>query len=962
MAACPSCGEANPDRARFCLNCGTALSAEGASERAHETRRRVTVLFTDVAGSTTIGEQLDPEALREVMQRYFDAMRVAIERHEGTVEKFIGDAVMAVFGIPQLHEDDALRAVRAAFDMHDALETLNRDIAERWGVELAIRTGINTGEVVAGDAAIGQTLATGDVVNTAARLEQAAQAGQILLGAETHRLVRHAVTAEQSEPLTLKGKAEGVPAWRVSSVDVTVGAQVRRMDSPMVGRDRQLRILTDAAERARVDRAPQLVTVLGLAGVGKSRLVHEFLGRVRDEATVIRGRCLSYGDAITYWPLSESLRDAAGIQPDDSAEVAMQRLQALVGDTPQASVVAKRVASAIGLVTDETAIAESQEMFWAIRRLFEGMARARPLVAVFDDVQWGTPTFLDLLEHITDWSREAPILLLAIARPELLEARPTWGGGKLNATTLLLEPLDDAAVNQILANLVGSRPLPGDLARKIEGAAEGNPFFVEELLAMLVDDGVLERDGDAYRVTRTPNEIAVPPTIELLLAARLDHLPADERATLGRASVVGKRFGAAEVAQLSPELERETSLMRLMALVRKELVRLDEQAGPDLDSLDEELRFRFRHQLVRDAAYEALPKHERAHLHEVFAEWMESALPNRLEELHEVIGYHLEQACLYLRSIGGATGAADALAQRAVEHLAAGAEKARGTGDIGAVKRLLERAVSLMPVGDPRRLRLLPRLAAARTNIGQLEDAQASVDEVLRSDADPATRAEALESVELQFDRGRSATDVTPMVEEALRIRRELGDPDGIARALFARAGVEWFRGHLDASARTLEEALTLARGSGDLILEGQIRNQMLPTLGLSRHGGRRDLLAGARELGEFARAHGNLMMELEGLRGMAFAQAPAGHRDGALAVVLQSRLRPMTSPLRSRSMPTKPESALGRGTWPVRSSSHGRRWPRRIAPTTSSSSWLPGSPSPTCCGSPARRARRCAT
>ena len=218
------------------------------------------------------------------------------------------------------------------------------------------------------------------------------------------------------------------------------------------------------------------------------------------------------------------------------------------------------------------------------------MARRRPLVAVFDDVQWGTPTFLDLLEHITDWSREAPILLLAIARPELLEARPTWGGGKLNATTLLLEPLDDAAVDQILANLVGSRPLPADLARKIEESAEGNPFFVEELLSMLVDEGVLERDGDAYRVTRTLGEIAVPPTIELLLAARLDHLPADERVTLGRASVVGKRFGASEVAQLSPETERETSVMRLMALVRKELVRLDEQA-PELNALDEEMRF-----------------------------------------------------------------------------------------------------------------------------------------------------------------------------------------------------------------------------------------------------------------------------------------------------------------------------------------------------------------------------------
>ena len=244
---------------------------------------------------------------------------------------------------------------------------------------------------------------------------------------------------------------------------------------------------------------------------------------------------------------------------------------------------------------------------------------------------------------------------------------------------------------------------------------------------------------------------------------------------------------------------------------------------------------------MRDAAYEALPKHERAHLHEVFAEWMEMALPNRIEELHEVIGYHLEQACLYLRSIGGATSAADALAERAVEHLAAGAEKARGTGDIGAVQRLLERAVSLMPVGDPRRLRLLPRLAEAMTDGGQLDEAQAAVDEVLRSDADAATRAEALELVPLQFTRGRAATDVQPMVEEALRIRRELGDPGGIARALFARAGVEWFRGHLDASARTLEEALTLATSAGDVVLEGHIRLTMLPTRALSVHGRGRD-------------------------------------------------------------------------------------------------------------------------
>ncbi|TMB51580.1 MAG: zinc-ribbon domain-containing protein [Chloroflexi bacterium] len=890
MAACPSCGEANPDRARFCLNCGAALSAQGATERAHETRRRVTVLFTDVAGSTSIGEQLDPEALREVMQRYFDAMRVAIERHEGTVEKFIGDAVMAVFGIPQLHEDDALRAVRAAFDMQTSLETLNRDIGARWGVELAIRTGINTGEVVAGDATTGQALATGDVVNTAARLEQAAGPGQVLIGAETHRLVRQAVTAGRAEPLTLKGKAEPVPAWLLTGVDASASAQERRMDSPMVGRDRQLRILTDAAERARVDRAPQLVTVLGLAGVGKSRLVHEFLGRVRADATVIRGRCLSYGDAITYWPLSEALRAAAGIQADDSVDQATDRVQSLAGNVPQAGVIARRVAGAIGLVSDESATAGGQETFWAIRRLFEAMARARPLVAVFDDVQWGTPTFLDLLEHITDWSREAPILLLAIARPELLEARPTWGGGKLNATTLLLEPLDDAAVDEILTNLVGSRPLPVDLARKIEDAAEGNPFFVEELLAMLVDDGVLERDGDAFRVTRTPSEIAVPPTIELLLAARLDHLPADERATLGRASVVGKRFGASEVAQLSPETERETSLMRLMALVRKELVRLDEQAAADLDALDEEMRFRFRHQLVRDAAYEALPKHERAHLHEVFADWMEHALPHRMTELHEVVAHHLEQACLYRRSVGGASEAAAALARRAVTHFAAAVDRSQAVGDMAATARLLERALALLPKDDPGRPGLLVKLTEPLAELARLQDAYATVEEVLASPAaDDAARARALETVELLFWLGWAAADVEPRVEEALAIRRRLGEPGGIARALLAKIQLEWFRGHLSMGVQLAEEALPLAQAADDIPLESRLRGEKLVSSLVQTHRTKRDDRETYETL-EFARKHGHLVLEAVVLRTIAHALAEDGEYDQAIEMNRRGR------------------------------------------------------------------------
>jgi class 3 adenylate cyclase/tetratricopeptide (TPR) repeat protein len=884
MLACPKCGEPNPERARFCLSCGRPLSAEGAGERAHESRRRVTVLFADLVGSTTIGERLDPEALREVQQRYFDAMRVAIERHEGTVEKFIGDAVMAVFGVPLLHEDDALRAVRSAFDMLRALETVNRDLEARWGVRLAIRIGINTGAVVAGEATMRQSLATGDVVNTAERLEAAAPAGGMLTGAETYRLVRHAVTAEQTAPLTVKGKADPLTAWRVTAVDPTAGAVARRMDSPMVGRDRQLRILTEAAERSRDERAPQLVTILGLAGVGKSRLVHEFLGKLRAEATVIRGHCLSYGDAISYWPLAEALRAAAGIQPDDSPEAAVTQLSALAAGVPNAEVVTERVAAAIGLgPTDGTAATGGQETSWAFRRLFEGLARRHPLVAIFDDVQWGTPTFLDLLEHIIDWSRDAPMLLVAIARPELLEVRPTWGGGKLNATALLLEPLDDAAVVQVIGNLVGHEPLPVELTRRIEEAAEGNPFFVEELLSMLVDDGTLLPEGDAYRVTRTPSQIAVPPTIELLVASRLDHLPEEERAVLGRAAVIGKRCGASEVAELSPPDDRPAVLQRLMALVRKELLRLDETGAPDIDALDEDIRFRFRHQLVRDAAYEGLPKHERARLHETFADWIERTLENRLEGLREVIGYHLEQAAVYRKEVAGDDASAKHLSLRAARHLEAAARRADAIWDEVAVLRLLSRANDLRGLDDPQRLANLPMLATALWLAGRLEEARVARDEVLASpDAEPAARAAALELTNVDIALGKSAAELRPQVEEALRIRRDLGDPAGIARALLALQDLEWLTGRLRRMSEIDEEALGYARQAGDTGLQG--RAMSLRTVAFLR-GLDSDPRRGMSMLEEdlaFARKHGLLAGESVALRAMGMVTGLGGARSEA--------------------------------------------------------------------------------
>ena len=359
---------------------------------------------------------------------------------------------ITVFGIPARHEDDALRAVRAAAEIRDTLAVLNEELQTSRGLAIVFRTGVNTGEVVAGDPSAGQTLVTGDTVNTAARLETAAQPGDILLGEATYRLVRDAVVAEPTEPIEAKGKAQRVAAYRLVSVTPGAAGHARRLDTPMVGRARELRLLTDAFKRSVADRSSQLVTVLGEAGVGKSRLVQEFRQRIEGRATFLMGRCLSYGEGITYWPLADALRAPAAVADDNSVESWRAGLTALIAGQPQADVIVEQVMGLIGVGE----AAGSSEAFWAVRRLLEGMARKRPLVFVFDDLHWATPTFLDLVEHLAGWTRDAPILLVCLARPALLEARPGWGGGEMNGTTLLLGPLDGESIDQLLAHLLGS--------------------------------------------------------------------------------------------------------------------------------------------------------------------------------------------------------------------------------------------------------------------------------------------------------------------------------------------------------------------------------------------------------------------------------------------------------------------------------------------------------------------------
>ncbi len=574
-------------------------------------RKVVTVLFCDVVGSTALGESVDPEALQGLLARYFERMKGIVESHGGSVEKFIGDAVMAVFGVPVVHEDDALRACRAAVEMRDALPEL--------GVEG--RIGVNTGEVLTGTE---ERLATGDAVNVAARLEQAAEAGEVLLGAQTLRLVAPAVEVGEERLLELKGKSEPVAAHPLLAVQE---APERSHASRFIGRERELAKLVDAWERALAGPGCQLVTVVGDAGVGKSRLVAEALDSL--DARVVRGRCLPYGEGITYWPVIEVVKQLAALPSDPAAAVAVR---SLLGESDQ------------GTSADQIA--------WAFRKLLVEQA---PLVVVLDDIQWGEETFLDLVEAAALLTGDAPILLLCMARPELLERHPAWPG------TLRLEPLSDDEADQLIREEV-----TGELHERIAHAAGGNPLFISEMLAM----------------AREQEDVEVPPTLKALLAVRLDQLDEPERRVLERGSIEGELFHRGGVQALAPEEPQVTA--RLTALVRRELVR------PDRAQLAGDDGFRFRHLLIRDAAYDSLPKSVRAELHERFADWLVSH--TELVELDEIVGYHLEQAVGYRRELGKPV---EELAERAAERLAASGRRALWREDRRAARALFERALEL---------------------------------------------------------------------------------------------------------------------------------------------------------------------------------------------------------------------------------------------------------------------------
>ena len=779
-----------------------------------EVRKTVTVVFCDVTGSTSLGEQLDPESLRSLMSRFFDEMRTVLERHGGTVEKFIGDAVMAIFGVPAVHEDDALRAVRAAAQMRQRLEELNKELERDLGVTIQARTGVNTGEVMAGtgDAARGESLVTGDAVNVAARLEQAAEPGQVLIGEPTLRLVRDAVVVEPVGPIEMKGKAARVAAHAL--IEVLPGAEgvARHLDAPIVGRTEELGSLREALDRARRDSAALLVTVIGPPGVGKSRLVEEFVSLLADDVVVAHGRCLSYGDGITYWPVVEILTTVAGIADLDGPEEIRGKIGRLLGGMPDAPVIVERLAEFLGL---SGATAAPEETHWAIRKLFESLAAERALVVVLEDLHWAEPALLDLVEHVVTWAAGAPILLLCTARPDLVEERPDWGTGLAGAIRFPLEPLAQDEADRLVAHLIGTSALPEEARSIIEGA-EGNPLFLEQLVAMLIDEGHLRRDGDEWVAVGGLSAASIASTISGILEARLERLTSQERAVLERGAVEGREFHWSSVTALSDDAEPAEVGRHLLTLARRGLI------GPAPSVFGGGEAFRFRHALIRDAAYARLPKAVRSELHERHARWIERTAGDRVAEFEDVLAYHLEQASRLRSELGPLDEVGRQLAAEAAQRLVSSAGRATARGDARAANTLLERALALMDPEDPARPDVALRAGQALVEAGEPERAAAAFEDA-RSQAarlgdgrvEIRARLHAADMRSL-LEAGGTMEELERLIEDAIPTLEALGDEEGLALSWKMAGVVALTRSNGERMTTAFERASLHAERAGD--------------------------------------------------------------------------------------------------------------------------------------------------
>jgi class 3 adenylate cyclase/tetratricopeptide (TPR) repeat protein len=744
-----------------------------------------TLVFCDLAGSTALAERVDAESVSEILRLYFVEMRAALERHIGVVEKFIGDAVVGVFGVPDANEDDSLRACRAALEMQARVANLNDELERRFGTRIAVRIGVNTGEVIASR----ETLVTGDAANVAARLEQAAGPGEVYIGDATYRLVRDAVEVEPVEQVVAKGKSGPLVAHRLHQV-AAPGPRRRQPGTPLVGRTGELRVLEGEFDAVVSGRACRLVTVVGDAGVGKSRLAAEFLDRVSSRARVARGGCLSYGEGITYWAIGQIVRDLAGIRDEHSVDEARERVPA-------------RVAQLLGLAQGAST---PDQALQALAAFLAAAAGESPLVVLVDDIQWAEPALLDMLIGLVDALEETALLIVGLARPELLEHRPDWPAG------VRLDPLAELEVEALLESL----DAPAAARERIVETAGGNPLYAEELVAWAQDGGDLG---------------ALPTSLNALLSARLDRLEAGARDALERGAVEGEVFHQGTVVELSDEHARAAVPGKLAGLTRNDMIRL--AAGTLVVG---GIAYRFKHVLVREAAYRATPKTLRASLHERFADWLERLAGDRIGEYQEILGYHLEQAYRYRIELGLVDDAGRVLAVRAGHHLGSAGTRANDRGDIHAAANLLGRATALLPADALERLELLLPYAYALAESGRGVEARSINDELYDRAAVLGERRLAMHARIARvgddfWDPTIDLGERRALFEEGIETFAALGDEIGLARCtrLLGRICVK--QGRAAEAAQWYERALVHANASGEITTRRLVMQSLAMTL-----------------------------------------------------------------------------------------------------------------------------------
>lgn len=908
---CPVCQSPNLPTARFCNQCGTRLAATagqpqpastpasspplptsqpptapglaptisplegfaapvGAEEppetddalslpQDSEERRVVTILFADMTGSTALAEHMDPEEVRLLLAGYFSTMAQAIHRHGGTIEKFIGDAVMAVFGAPTAHEDDPDRAVRAALEMLEELQRFNerRQAEDPKAMPIQIRIGINTGDVVAASSAHegGQFFITGDAVNVAARLQQYAQPGTILVGERTYRSTQGVIVYEPLSPIEVKGKSEPLRVWRaIKTIDDQAAPATQRsrgineLPSPFIGRAPEMAILDALYERVIEEQRPHLVTLMGPPGVGKSRLVREWMRRALHgetarstssqittsqatpaEPLMLEGRCPPYGAGITYWPLAEILRSYCGFTESDSSQAARERLSHMVqdllhetGQADDSEQVVRQLSFAIGLEVAENPPRDSKEqreaLFRAWRIFFEALARHQPLLVFIDDIHWADEALLDLLEYLAQRVSAAPLLLICPTRPDLLDKRPGWGGGKRNFTTLTLEPLSPEQSHQMLDAMMPPQALPISLRSSILSKAEGNPYFVEEIIRMLIDRGILVCNDEEWEVApQDPDttfaavvSAAIPDTVQGVLAARIDLLSQQEKRLLQHAAVAGRTFWKGALAYLAQEMNPEALNQALEGLRRKDF--LQENERPTGMILEHDTQYSFKHVLVRDVAYASIPRARRAREHARMAEWLERTAAGHIDEFIELLAYHYHQAVItwsqttsgqaLARRPSRAQAQAD-LRQKAITYLIQAGDEAMGKYAANQAVRQYTAALDLLNGSESdHKLR-----AAVHKKLGRayfvLSDGDAAWDQYQHAlaesqDATPAERAHLYQHLTMLSTRWRGMFKQPPdlvhiraLLDEGLRLLK--GQPESNDLALLLASEAFWY-------------------------------------------------------------------------------------------------------------------------------------------------------------------------